>query len=107
VRLFFGDEVGRPCRPEDASHWTWEGAPRWLYTREHPAPAHEMVMRADVTARCPGCARRALRVRWHEFKGGRKHLRCECAVCGRFLKHLKPPPANPDIEYQVPADCGT
>jgi hypothetical protein len=42
-------------------------------------------------------------VAWQTFKNGTNHLRLECAQCGRFLRMLKPPPGNPDLEYRATA----
>lgn len=36
----------------------------------------------------PGCRGSTARVRWQVIAGGRKHLRCECGTCGRWLKYL-------------------
>jgi hypothetical protein len=115
VRLFFSDDDGRPCKAEDAFMWCWEGAPQWCFTVEHfehhahPVPPHRLVMRAGARLRCGRCARHELRVTSQQFSNGKIHLRCECAVCGRFLKHLKPPPDNLDLEYRLAegAGCGT
>jgi hypothetical protein len=101
ARLYFGDEDGRPCAPEDAHHWTWEGAPQWLYAARHPPPPHELALRPGYPKRCPRCVARRLRLSWQEFKGGTRHLRCDCGVCGRFVAHLTPPPKNPGVEYRA------
>jgi hypothetical protein len=44
-----------------------------------------------------------LRVAWQRFKNDTMHLRLECDVCGRFIKMLKPPPANVALEYRAAA----
>jgi hypothetical protein len=105
ARLFFGDEYSRQCRPEDSYHWCWSGsaahdrAPTWFYTATTGVPAHELIVRPDYPARCSSCVERRLRVAWQRFKNDTMHLRLECAVCGRFIKMLKPPPGNVDLEY--------
>jgi hypothetical protein len=103
ARLFFSDDWGRPCKAEGAYMWCWDGAGRWLYARDFPVPAHTLALRPDYPARCPSCARREFRVAWQEFSNGTMHLRCECGVCGRFIKHLKPPPNNLALEYRAAA----
>lgn len=103
ARLFFSDADGRPCAPEGALLWTWEGAATWLYADRNPSPAAVIALRPDYPVRCPDCARHALRVAWQTFSNGTKHLRCECGVCGRFLAHLKKPPDNLDLEYRFVA----
>ena len=100
VRLFFSDDDGRPCKAEDSFMWCWEGGPRWFYTSKNPPPPSGLTLRSGYPARCPSCAQRSLRTAWQTFSNGAQHLRCECAVCGRFIKHLKPPPANVDLEYR-------
>jgi hypothetical protein len=109
ARLFFSDADGRPCKAEDAYLWCWEGGPEWYYTYKNPPPPCCLVLRPDSPVRCPGCARRSLRVAWQTFSNGTNHLRCECAVCGRFIKHLKPPPDNVCLEYRLGegVGCGT
>ena len=107
VRLFFSDAWGRPCKAEDTYMWCWEGAPRWLYARDFPVPSHTLGLRPDYPARCPHCAQRSLRVAWQEFSNGTMHLRCECGVCGRFIKHLKPPPNNLALEYRAAPGAAT
>jgi hypothetical protein len=32
ARLHFADSKGRPCLPDEAKRWTWEGAPTWFDT---------------------------------------------------------------------------
>jgi hypothetical protein len=103
ARLFFSDADGRPCKAEDAFMWCWEGAPRWFYTCDYLPPASALTLRPSAAPRCPDCARQALRIVWQVFSNGTKHLRCECAHCKRFLKHLKPPPGNVDLEYHYEA----
>jgi hypothetical protein len=38
ARLFFSDADGRPCKPEDAYLWCWDGAPEWLHAHKHTPP---------------------------------------------------------------------
>src|SRR5260370_28388620 len=38
AQLFFYDEHGRACGPEEAYAWTWERGPRWVHTAGHPVP---------------------------------------------------------------------
>jgi hypothetical protein len=101
ARLFFGDAAGRPCAPEDAFLWTWEGAPAWFRAGEYALPAHDLTLWAGASKRCRSCVGRELRLSWQEFRNGVKHLRCDCALCGRFVGHVGAPPGNPDVEYQA------
>jgi hypothetical protein len=46
--------------------------------------------------------RRALRLSWQSFKDGKKHLRCDCLVCGAHVRFLTPDPwDNPDVEIRA------
>jgi hypothetical protein len=107
ARLLFGDDNGRPCAPEDSHHWTWASwlthprAPTWFYTAQTGIPPNELTIRPDYPARCPACVERSLRVAWQEFSNKTMHLRLECARCGKFIKMLKPPPGNPDLEWRA------
>src|SRR5262245_25077269 len=53
--LFFEGDRAKTCWPEEAGSWTYEGAPRWYYVREHPVPACEPTLAAYSRRRCPGC----------------------------------------------------
>jgi len=105
VRLFFGNEHGRPCLPGDAWHWTWEGGPAWFYTADRIVPPCEPVLAPHSGVRCQRCVRRALRLSWHVFADGNRHLRCDCLVCGAHVKYIpKPDPwLNVDLEFRTPA----
>lgn len=39
-------------------------------------------------AACGHCGGRDLVFRWQEIAGGRKHLRADCAACGRYVKFV-------------------
>ncbi len=101
ARLYFELENAKPCLPEEAHHWTWEGAGRWLYTQERPPPPHRLAVAPWAKALCGRCVARELRVRETADKNGRKQLRCECAVCGAFVKFMSPPPGNLDLEWRA------
>lgn len=101
VRLFFSDDDGRPCKPDDAYMWCWEGAPRWIYTLDFPPPEPVLSLLPVCPIRCSSCAQRSLRVVWRTTSDGWKQLRCECAVCGRFIDYLKQAPVNADLEYRA------
>jgi hypothetical protein len=110
ARLFFGGEDGNPCLPEESFHWCWSGEPdrwarseKWFNTKETGMPAHELAVRPDYLARCPTCAVLKLAVVWKVIKNGEKRLRLECGVCGRYLRALKLPPGNVDLEYRATA----
>jgi hypothetical protein len=111
ARLYFGDASGRPCRAEESFHWTWSGlptqpsAPTWFYTAETGVPAHELAVRQGYPSRCRSCAAQRLRVVTQVFKNGTQHLRLECGQCGRFVKMLRPPPGNVELEYRVPGQA--
>jgi hypothetical protein len=90
--LFFEAENARICLPGEAHHWTWEGAGRWFYTAEHPAPPARLAVAPWCRERCKkGCVARELRLVETINKKGRPHLRCECGVCGGFVKHMAIP----------------
>jgi hypothetical protein len=102
ARLFFEAENARLCLPSEAHHWTYERAPTWYYTCEHPVPPHRLAVAPWCRERCPrGCAGRDLRLVEAEDKNGRKLLRCECAVCGAFVKFMGPPPGNVDLVWRA------
>jgi hypothetical protein len=91
----------RRCLPEQCYMWTWHHAEQWVYARVAPVPAHELVVRPGSPIRCRRCSRQDLRCLWQTFSGGRKQLRCECAICGGFVRHLSPPPGNLHLEYRA------
>jgi hypothetical protein len=105
VRLFFEAENAKICWPEEAHHWTYEGAPTWYYTREHPPPACVPAFAALPWRPrwCPGCSGRKLRAVWQECGEGEKRLRVECVACGRFVDWLKRRADNPELEWRTPA----
>lgn len=41
----------------------------------------------DVTCANCGCFD-YFQLRWQDIAGGRKHLRCDCGVCGKFVKFV-------------------
>jgi hypothetical protein len=41
--IYCQDERGRPTGPETAWIWTWAGADRWHYAKQHPVPAGHAV----------------------------------------------------------------
>jgi hypothetical protein len=103
TRLFFQDTKGAICWPENAAIWTYEGGPRWWYTKEHPVPPHEpaLALLPWKSRRCPGCSGRKLRVTWQECGEGEKRLRVECVACGRFVDWLKRKPDNAELEWRA------
>lgn len=36
--LYIRDAPARPCEPDQAYMWTWEGAQHWYHTDRYPAP---------------------------------------------------------------------
>jgi hypothetical protein len=38
---------------------------------------------------CAGCGATEIRTWWQTFANGTKHVRAECARCGRFLRYLR------------------
>jgi len=105
--MFFGNEGGRPCLPEEARSWTWEGGPAWFSTADRPVPACEPVLAPHSKVRCPRCVRRVLRLSWQVFADGGRHLRCDCVACGALVKYIKPDPwTNPDVEFRAAGACG-
>jgi hypothetical protein len=103
VRLFFGDEHGRPCVPEVACNWGWEGGPAWFSVADRPVPRCEPVLAAHSKVRCPDCARRALRLSWQVFADGTRHLRCDCMMCEGLVKYIRKPDPwfNMDLEFRA------
>jgi hypothetical protein len=81
--------------------WTWEGAGRWFYTREHHLPPHRLAVAPWAKVRCGRCVARELRVIETADKNGRKQLRCECGICAAFVKFMGAPPANLDLEWRA------
>jgi hypothetical protein len=82
--------------------WCWEGGPQWFEIKERPVPPWEFAVAAHFRQRCPRCVRRELRVVSQTFTNGTKHLRCACALCGKFLAHLKAPPGT-DVVFKARA----
>jgi hypothetical protein len=100
-RLFFEGEKGKLCWPEEAERWTWEGALRWYYTREHPVPPCEMALAPHVRKRCPNCSRIAFRVVFRDIKGGKRQLQCRCVACDALVCCLPQEPGNPDLGWKA------
>jgi hypothetical protein len=107
ARLYFYDEKGWPCSPEDARGWTWAHGAQWFLTTERPVPPFEMVLSASAKQRCKRCVQRKLRLIWRTISTGAKQLRCECGVCGAYVAAVKQPPGNLDIEFWAMAAPGT
>jgi hypothetical protein len=101
VRLFFELENAKLCWPEEAHHWTWEGAPAWYYAREHPPPASTPALAPHVRRRCPSCSGRALRVQWQVCKNGERRLQVKCNACEAHAAYLPMEPRNPDLEWRA------
>jgi hypothetical protein len=102
ARLFVQDARGLPCRLEVATSWCWERGPQWYAVSKRPLPPVRMTLSPRSGVRCKACKERKLVLTLHEFKNGSKHYRCDCGLCGRHVKYLKPPPwDNPDIELWV------
>jgi hypothetical protein len=48
---------------------------------------------------CPKCGKSAFRTFWQTFADGNKHVRCNCAKCGAFVRYL-PKPGGPECRYE-------
>jgi hypothetical protein len=105
ARLFFGGEDSRPSAPEESVNWCWEGAPEWYDAGKYPPPDHTLRLAPWSPLRCSQCVKRDLRFTWQQFSNGTMHLRCDCGVCGKYVKHVTPPPKNPEVEYWTTGKC--
>jgi ssDNA-binding Zn-finger/Zn-ribbon topoisomerase 1 len=47
-----------------------------------------------MDASCPACGKTGLRLRWQTFAGGRRHVRADCAHCGKNRGFAPQTPAN-------------
>lgn len=106
VRLFGHTEDGRRCCVQDTEllwKWTWEGAKEWLAVADHPVPASEPCFAPQYDAKCPLCPTRTLRANWHEFSNGTRHLRCECARCGKHIGYVREPFKNAWVWWRLAA----
>jgi hypothetical protein len=102
ARLFFYDQAGRPCLPQDAYAWTWERGPRWFHTAERPVPSCGPALAPRSKVCCKTCTVRSLRLSWQATKDGKRQLRCDCQQCGGFVKYIKPDPwVNADLEFRT------
>jgi hypothetical protein len=109
ARVFFGGEDARPCRPEEAFLWTWEGVRAWFNASTVPIPGAEMAPIPEVEMvfalgrgkRCKHCVSGSVKLAWETFANGTRHVRADCTMCGRKIGNMKPPPVNPWIEYRA------
>jgi hypothetical protein len=108
TRLYFYDEKGWPCSPENARGWTWAHGPQWFLTTERPVPAYEMTLAETAKQRCRQCVQRKLRLTWRTTANGSRQLRCECEICGGCVAAaVKRPPGNLDVEFRAATSSST
>ncbi|HEX5271849.1 MAG TPA: hypothetical protein VFW33_15230 [Gemmataceae bacterium] len=56
-------------------------------------------LRTPLGLSCPKCGATAFKTFWQTFENGTRHVRCDCAECGAFVRYLKQPGA-PEPKYE-------
>jgi hypothetical protein len=54
---------------------------------------------AELGLVCPGCGAAEFKTRCQEFRDGTRHVRADCARCGKFVRYLKQP-GGPDFKLE-------
>jgi hypothetical protein len=54
----------------------------------------------DLNLACR-CGATTFRTSWQTFRNGTKHVRMDCAACGRFIRYLKQP-GGPEPRLELP-----
>jgi hypothetical protein len=70
-------------------------------TLSQTAPPVSSCSPAEAGLACAGCGATKFKTTWQTFKNGTKHVRMECAICGRFQRYLpQKKDDQPGFEHQ-------